>query len=131
MYTYFKVIAHTKYISSWKSKRLSDESIKPPATSDNSLSPLVDCLGDKIRLQFNGGCLKQGKLGYTHGKEQTFTLILNWLLLALTTTILQYETLCLVQLKTKILISTDILVMELDLIEEEVFHFQVMNLASM
>ena len=69
MYTYFKVIAHTKYISSWKSKTLSDESIKPPATSDNSLSPLVDCLGDKIRLQFNGGCLKQGKLGCTHGKE--------------------------------------------------------------
>ena len=55
------MIANTKYISEWKSKGLSDESIKPPATSDNSLSPLIDYLGDKIRLKFNGGCLKQPK----------------------------------------------------------------------
>ena len=27
---YFEVIANTKYISSWKSKGLSDETIKPP-----------------------------------------------------------------------------------------------------
>ena len=47
---------------------MSDESINPPATSDNSLSPLIDYLGDKIRLKFNGGCLKQPKLTYTHGK---------------------------------------------------------------
>ena len=39
---YFIVIANTKYISSWISKGLSDESIKPPATCDNSLSPLID-----------------------------------------------------------------------------------------
>ena len=49
-------------------KGLSDESIKPPATSDDSLSPLIDYLGDKIRLKFNGGCLKQPKLSYTHGE---------------------------------------------------------------
>ena len=30
----FKVIANTDYISSWKSKRLSAETIKPPTTSD-------------------------------------------------------------------------------------------------
>ena len=37
---YFKVntITNTDYVSSWKSKGLSAESIKPPATSDNSLS---------------------------------------------------------------------------------------------
>ena len=34
---YFKVLANTLYISSWKSKGLSDETIKPPVTSDNSL----------------------------------------------------------------------------------------------
>ena len=34
---YFKVIVNTDYVSSWKSKRLSEETIKPPATSDNSL----------------------------------------------------------------------------------------------
>ena len=56
------MIANTKYISEWKSKGLSDESIKPPASSDNSLSPLIDYLGDKIRLKFNEGCLKQNRL---------------------------------------------------------------------
>ena len=69
IYRYFKVIANTRYISSWKCKGLSHESIKPPATSDNSLSPLIDYLGDKIRLKFNGGCLKQPKLSYTHGEH--------------------------------------------------------------
>ena len=68
MYRYFKVIANTKYISKWKSKGLSDESIKPPSASDNSLAPLTDYLGDKIRLKFNESCLKQPKLTYTHGK---------------------------------------------------------------
>ena len=38
---YFKLIANTKYILSWQSTQLSDETIKPPATSDNSLSPLI------------------------------------------------------------------------------------------
>ena len=45
---YFKVIANSLYISEWKSKRLSDESIKPTSTSDNSLSPLVNYYGSKI-----------------------------------------------------------------------------------
>ena len=47
---------------------MSDESIKPSPTYDNSLCPLMDYLGNKIRLKFNGGCLKQFKLGHTHGK---------------------------------------------------------------
>ena len=59
IYRYFKVIANTKYISEWKSKGLSNEGIKPPATSDNTLSPLVGYLGNKIKLKLNGGCLKQ------------------------------------------------------------------------
>ena len=64
---YFKVIANTKYISSWKSKGLSDETIKPLVTSDNILTPLIDYVGDKIRLKLSGSCLKQPKLHYTHG----------------------------------------------------------------
>ena len=39
MYRYFKMITNTDYISSWKSKGLSTESIKPPTASDNSLTP--------------------------------------------------------------------------------------------
>ena len=40
---YFKVntISNTDYVSSRKSEGLSDETIKPPATSDNSLQPKV------------------------------------------------------------------------------------------
>ena len=52
------MIANTLYISSWKSKGLSDKTIKPPVTSDNSLTPLIDYLANKIRLKFSGSCLK-------------------------------------------------------------------------
>ena len=49
---YFRIIANTKYISSWKSKELSDETITPYATSDNSLTPLIDHYGSKVRVKF-------------------------------------------------------------------------------
>ena len=42
---YFKLITNTNYISSRKSKRLSAESIKPPTTSNNSLTPIVSYYG--------------------------------------------------------------------------------------
>ena len=42
VYRFFKIVTNTNYISSWKSKRLSDESIKPPTTSDNSLNPIIN-----------------------------------------------------------------------------------------
>ena len=64
---YFKIITNRKYISSWQSEGLSDETIKPPATSDNSLTPLIDYLGNKIRVKFTGSCLKQPTISYTHG----------------------------------------------------------------
>ena len=63
---YFKVITNTDYVSSWKSKGLSAESINPPATSDNSLTPALNYNGTKTRVKFTGSCLKQ--ISYTHGK---------------------------------------------------------------
>ena len=42
---YFKIITNTKYVSSWQFKGISDETIKPPATSDNSLNPKVNYYG--------------------------------------------------------------------------------------
>ena len=65
---YFKVItnANTKYISSWQSKGLSDESIKPPATSDYKLNPKVNYYGTNTRLEFRGSCLKQDKITFNH-----------------------------------------------------------------
>ena len=65
---YFKVIANTDCASSWKSKGLSAETIKPPATSDNSLTPAVSYYGTKARVRFTGSCLQQPKVLYTHGK---------------------------------------------------------------
>ena len=49
MHRYFK-ITNKKYISSWKSKGLSNETITPCATSDNSLTPLTDLYGTGLRL---------------------------------------------------------------------------------
>ena len=65
---YFKVITNTEYFSSWRSKGLSAESIKPPTTSDNSLTSELNYYDTKIRVKFTGGCLKQPKMSYTHGK---------------------------------------------------------------
>ena len=59
MYKYFKVITNTDYISSWKSKGLSAESIKPPTTSDISLTAKLNYYGTKIRVKLTGSCLKQ------------------------------------------------------------------------
>ena len=57
----------TKNISSWQSKGLSDETIKPPATSDNSLTPLIDYYGAETRVKFTGSCLKQPKMSNAYG----------------------------------------------------------------
>ena len=62
------MITNTDYVSSWKSKGLSTESIKPPTTSDNSLTPALNYYSTKIRVKFTGSCLKQSKISYTHGK---------------------------------------------------------------
>ena len=59
---YFKVITNTDYVSSWQSKRLSAEIIKPPTTSDNSLTPALSYYCIKTRVKFVGSCLKQSKI---------------------------------------------------------------------
>ena len=63
---YFKVIANTYYFSSWKSKGLSAETIKPPATSDIILTPVLSYYGTKTRVKFTGSCLKQSSTSYNH-----------------------------------------------------------------
>ena len=68
MYRYFKMITNTNYMSSWKSKGLSSESIKSFTTSDNSLTPALIYYGTKTRVTITGSCLKQSKLSYNHGK---------------------------------------------------------------
>ena len=67
---YYKIIANTKFISSWESKGLSNKTITPYATSDNSLTQLIGHYDVKIRLKFNKSCLKQSsKLTYSYGNR--------------------------------------------------------------
>ena len=68
MYRYFKIITTTDYISSWKSKGLSGESIKPPTTSDNSLTPALNYYVTKTSVKSTGSRLKQSKISYNHRK---------------------------------------------------------------
>ena len=67
MYIYFKRITNTDYISSWISEGLSGESIKPPSTPNNFLTPSLNYLGTKTRVKFSGSCLKQDKATYNNG----------------------------------------------------------------
>ena len=60
------MIANTDYVSSWKSKGLSAETIKPPAASDNSLTPALSYYGTKTRVRYTGSCFKQSTISYDH-----------------------------------------------------------------
>ena len=54
VYRYFKTVsANDSNILSWKSKGLSDESIKPPSTSNKMLNPSVNYVGTKAREKVN------------------------------------------------------------------------------
>ena len=67
---YFKVntiITVNDYVSSWKSKELSAETIKAPTTSDDSVAPTISYYyASKIRVKFTGKCLEQSKISYNH-----------------------------------------------------------------
>ena len=67
---YFKlntIVGVIDRVLSWQSKGLSNESIKSPTTSDNSLNP-VQFKTIVLRVQFTGSSLKQRKLTFTHKK---------------------------------------------------------------
>ena len=68
---YFKlnsIVGNIDCVLSWQSKAISNESIKPPATSNNSLNPRLSYNDTKIKVQFTGSCLKQPKFTFTHKK---------------------------------------------------------------
>ena len=62
------LILRLKKVLSWQSKGVSNESIKPPATSDNSLNPKIAYHGTKTRVQFTRSCLKQPNFTFSHKK---------------------------------------------------------------
>ena len=53
------VVNTAEYVLSWQSKVLSNESIKPPTTSGNSLTPELNYYGTKTTVTFTRSCLKQ------------------------------------------------------------------------
>ena len=66
---YFKTVsANDSNTLSWKSKGLSDESIKPPFTPSKMLNPSVNCVGTEATVEFKGDCLKQDKITFDYGK---------------------------------------------------------------
>ena len=62
-----KVATNKNYVLEWKSKRISGESIKPPVTINNILSPWLE-YGNKLKLKLNGSCLKQDQITFNHGE---------------------------------------------------------------
>ena len=64
MYKYLKKIDNTELISEWKPKGLSNEVIKPPSKSNNSLSRTLKYTGKIKYVKFHGICLKQDKITF-------------------------------------------------------------------
>ena len=70
MCRYFKRIAGVgsgNYIYFWKSKGLSDERLDCITASNYKITPELSFYGAKTRAEFNGCCLKQGKVTLNHG----------------------------------------------------------------
>ena len=113
----------------WKSKGLSDENITVPNTSDYKLNPELSFFGTKIKVEFNGNCLKQDKTTYNHEKVVNIYIVYE---ISRNINISDYPIIenCLfgaVSLtKMLVLIRISILDMELDLIDMDFFIYLLM-----
>ena len=70
MRKYFKLnlVIVIDHVLSWRSKGISNESIKPPIWSNYGLSPKLSYYGTKARVQFMRSCLKQSNFTFYHKK---------------------------------------------------------------
>ena len=71
MRKYFKlnsVVDTIDCVLSWQSKGLSNESIKRPTTTNNSLTPELNYYGTRTKIKFTKSCLKQPSHIFTHKK---------------------------------------------------------------
>ena len=68
VFKYFQTFTGTDKIFAWKSKGLSEDSIKTPVTPDNIFAPkLTFIYNGKIGAKFKGSCLIQDdKISFTH-----------------------------------------------------------------
>lgn len=66
---YFKPLANN-IVKAWKSKCLSDESIKLPVTTGNSLVPRLDYFNNfELQVESNGSCLKIDRVSCAPKKQ--------------------------------------------------------------
>ena len=114
-----------------KSKGLSDKRINSTKTSDYGITSYLSYYDtNKIRVKFDGGCLKQDQGAVLHGGRVNFYIFYD---ISKNVNISDFPTLenCFLELlsQPKTLISTNmnILVIELDLIDMEVVHFLALN----
>ena len=125
MNKYFEKNCNTDHFSSLESKELPVQIIKSLSTSNNSLAPELSCFINKIKVKFNGSCLKQSKITYIHAAIVNMYIVyklssnLNNFDLVLENCLLGAVKLT----KMLILISTNIHDMVLDLMHVEVFFF--------
>ena len=70
IYRYFRIIGDgsENYIYFWKSIGLSDKRFNSNTASNYKITPELSYYGTKIRVKFNGSCLKQDKVKYSRGK---------------------------------------------------------------
>ena len=54
---------------------MSHESTKPPPSPDNILNPSLSYNGSKTRVEFDGSCLKQDKITFTHEKTVSISIV--------------------------------------------------------
>ena len=134
MCRYFKRVVNSDYILEWKSKELSDESIKSPSASHNFLNASLNYLVAKITVRFSGSFLKQDKITYTHGTVVNIYIVYETNKNDNTGSDPKLEN-CLpgvvILTKTLILISINILDMELNLIDIDFFLILVVELEKM
>ena len=135
---YFKVTVNADFVLSWKSKGLSAEKIKPPTTSNNSLTPILNYYGTKTRVWFDGDCLKQDKVTFNHEKIANIFIVYEIIRIAningnrnsnLTVQNALFGAASLT--KNANVNKYKYCGMELDLIKYLVFHFQVVEMVKM
>ena len=114
-------------------KGLPDERINSIKTPNHSSTPNLDYYGTQQEQNLMEAVLNKIKLHLIMEKQKTFTLFMRQVKALTSAIIRHYKIFYLVQLlrlKILIQISTNILDIGLELIDMEVFHFQVVELAE-
>ena len=130
MSRYLKFVTNIQNIGSWRSKGLSDEEIKVV----NGLYPSVNYVNEKLRLKFEGSCLAQTKVFYTH--KNIVNIYIVYEISAITRNSYDPKLInglfgAVTLVKNSDINKFGILVMESDLIETQLLVFQLVDLVIM